>query len=192
VSLHDTPHLNAARRRARKRTLARRDGARCAYCRIPFTDLRQATIDHVVPISLFYTWAAAHLVLACRSCNDRKADRLPLLLALVLLASADSIGVHPPTSTPTNCDAGRHAGQRPSADLLLLARLAHARESADRSAMETGERTRGHQRVHLVPPRVRGCVHRSSERGCSGTRSTRTRPCNTPTAHPGTARRESA
>src|SRR5438876_868849 len=85
------PHLNAARRRARKRTLARRDGRHCTYCRTPFTaDLRDATIDHVVPISLFCTWRAENLVLACRPCNTAKADRLPLLVALLLCAqSAD-------------------------------------------------------------------------------------------------------
>ncbi|WP_078872307.1 HNH endonuclease [Streptomyces sp. NRRL S-337] len=83
------PHLNAARRRARKRTLARRDGALCTYCRIPFTDLRQATMDHVVPLSLYRTWRAADLVLACRPCNTAKSNRLPLLMALLLCATVD-------------------------------------------------------------------------------------------------------
>ncbi|MGW2329231.1 HNH endonuclease [Streptomyces sp. NPDC001700] len=86
MSHHATPHLNAARRRARKRTLARRDGARCSYCWTPFTDLRTATLDHVVPISLLFTWRPENLVLACRSCNDRKADRLPISVALLLCA----------------------------------------------------------------------------------------------------------
>lgn len=88
MSLHTTPHLNAARRRARKRTLARRDGARCSYCWTPLPDLRAATLDHVVPISLFFTWRPENLVLACRSCNDRKADRLPLCVALLLCAQS--------------------------------------------------------------------------------------------------------
>lgn len=85
------PHLNAARRRGRKRTLARRDGRHCTYCRMPFTaDLRNATLDHVIPISLFRTWSAGNLVLACRPCNTAKADRLPLSIALLLCAqSAD-------------------------------------------------------------------------------------------------------
>lgn len=101
MSLHAKPHLNAARRRARKRTLARRDGAHCAYCRIPFMDLREATMDHVVPISLFLTWSADHLVLACRPCNTAKADRLPLSLALVLCATFAPTGVNT-ASTPVD------------------------------------------------------------------------------------------
>ncbi|MGW2588285.1 HNH endonuclease, partial [Streptomyces virginiae] len=97
--------LSARRRRARKYQLAIRDGAHCTYCRAPFTDLRNATLDHVVPIRLFRTWSAAHLVLACPPCNHAKADRLPLLISLLLIGSVDGVdtaavhlGVHP-TST---------------------------------------------------------------------------------------------
>jgi len=112
MSLHAKPHLNAKRRRNRKAQLAARDGQRCTYCRVPFADLREATLDHVAPIRLFFTWSADHLVLACRSCNDRKADRLPLSLALLIVRSADS--------------------GRPTVDPALwplLARLAHANQS---------------------------------------------------------------
>ncbi|UNO40477.1 HNH endonuclease [Streptomyces sp. MST-110588] len=81
--------LNAAGRRARRRTLARRDGHQCTYCRIPFAaDLRDATIDHVVPLRLFHTWRVEHTVLACRRCNTRKSDRLPLSMALLLCWTA--------------------------------------------------------------------------------------------------------
>ncbi|MGW8327956.1 HNH endonuclease [Streptomyces sp. NPDC055897] len=82
--------LNAPRTRARKFQLAQRDGQRCAYCLTPFTTLREATLDHVAPLSLLRSWSARHLVLACRPCNNRKADRLPLLLALLLLGSTDA------------------------------------------------------------------------------------------------------
>uniref|UniRef100_A0AAU2A585 HNH endonuclease n=1 Tax=Streptomyces sp. NBC_00093 TaxID=2975649 RepID=A0AAU2A585_9ACTN len=104
--------LNASRTRARKFQLAQRDGLRCAYCRAPFTKLGEATMDHVVPLSLLRTWSADHLVLACRSCNEAKADRLPLSIALLLLWSADP-------SRPTLT----------LADWRLLARLAHANQS---------------------------------------------------------------
>ncbi|MEU6228762.1 HNH endonuclease [Streptomyces sp. NPDC047042] len=103
--------LNASRTRARKFQLAQRDGLRCAYCRAPFAALGEATMDHVVPLSLWRTWSADHLVLACRSCNEAKADRLPLSIALLLLWSADP-------SRPTVCPA----------DWTLLARLAHANQ----------------------------------------------------------------
>ncbi|MET9292441.1 HNH endonuclease [Streptomyces sp. NPDC003077] len=91
-------HVGAgARRRTRKHSLVRRDGLRCAYCRRSFLDLHDATIDHVVPLSLFRTWATEHLVLACASCNVRKADRLPLSMALLLCWTTTR--EHPQAST---------------------------------------------------------------------------------------------
>ncbi|WP_432021325.1 HNH endonuclease [Streptomyces sp. 1222.5] len=86
---HRPPHLNSHRRRARKQRLAARDGAQCYYCRRPFRELREATADHIAPVSLWRSWSLSSLVLACRPCNDAKADRFPLSLALVLLAWAD-------------------------------------------------------------------------------------------------------
>ncbi|EGX60296.1 HNH endonuclease [Streptomyces zinciresistens K42] len=105
--------LNSGRRRVRKEQLARRHEQRCAYCRRPFANLREATLDHVAPYSLWRTWTVTALVLACESCNNAKADRFPLSLALVLLRSVDP--------------------SRPTVGLIdwrLLARLAHANKSA--------------------------------------------------------------
>ncbi|MGW0136155.1 HNH endonuclease [Streptomyces sp. NPDC003299] len=79
---------STAVRRLRKAQLAARDGQHCAYCHRPFATLAEATVDHVVPYALWRTWSAAALVLACRDCNEHKADRLPLALALVLLVQA--------------------------------------------------------------------------------------------------------
>ncbi|RPF32866.1 HNH endonuclease [Streptomyces sp. TLI_185] len=81
--------LNSARRRVRKEQLARRHGPRCTYCRRVFTDLSEATLDHIVPCSLWRSWSVTSLMLACRPCNQAKGDRLPLSLALLLLAWAD-------------------------------------------------------------------------------------------------------
>lgn len=121
MSAHHRMHrpLNGARKRARKRHLAFRDGAWCTYCGRLFADLRHATIDHVVPVSLFRTWRVEHTVLACLSCNDRKADRLPLLLALLLCTLPD----------PTV-----HAGVHESAD----AAVHEHGESADREHAGSG------------------------------------------------------
>lgn len=157
MSRHASPHLSAARRRARKRTLARRDGSRCSYCWTPLPDLRAATLDHVVPISLFFTWRPENLVLACRSCNDRKADRLPLSVALLLCAqSAADLRDGPRHGERHGRDGGRDAARsgeveevdagvdtiavhptstRASTSPLVadwsgLARLAHAAQSA--------------------------------------------------------------
>ncbi|MEV8205416.1 HNH endonuclease signature motif containing protein [Streptomyces sp. NPDC079189] len=92
-----THHLTASRRRLRKEQLARRHGARCTYCLRPFASLREATLDHIAPRSLFPTWSVVHLMLACRSCNHAKADRLPLSMALLLAWSTtpDQPTVHP-------------------------------------------------------------------------------------------------
>src|SRR5689334_23950879 len=105
--------LNSARRRVRKEQLARRHGQRCAYCLRPFADLREATLDHIAPCSLWRSWSVTSLMLACADCNQAKADRLPLSLALVLLAWVDPTA---PTVGP--------------AVWPLLARLASANKSA--------------------------------------------------------------
>ncbi|WP_372408838.1 HNH endonuclease [Streptomyces luteireticuli] len=152
---HRSPYLNAARRRARKRGLARRDGQHCAYCLTPFADLRQATLDHIVPISLFPTWSSENLVLACRPCNTAKADHLPLFIALLLCAhyrpaapapehpgEHHAEGVHERTDggerEQPDGPAGEHRRERfgpVGIDWRTLARLAYtARESAVRPA----------------------------------------------------------
>ncbi|OAR25024.1 restriction endonuclease [Streptomyces sp. ERV7] len=110
--MHATYKLKAKTRRNRKARLAERDGQHCAYCRSPFATPLEATLDHVAPVSLFRTWSARHLVLACRSCNDRKADRFPLSIALLLLRSVDPTR---PVIRPV--------------DLPLLARLAYTNRS---------------------------------------------------------------
>ncbi|MFJ7989197.1 HNH endonuclease [Streptomyces sp. NPDC096351] len=146
MSLHASPRLNSARRRSRKAQLAARDGWRCAYCRHRFKDLREATMDHVVPISLYRTWSASALVLACQPCNHVKADRLFLSLALLLLWSTDqaftgaqSTGA-PTDRVPDGPD--RSADSEPielgpdGVDWLMIARIAHARSSAARSTPE--------------------------------------------------------
>lgn len=201
---HHSPHLNAARRRARKRTLARRDGQHCTYCRIPFADLRQATIDHVVPISLFRTWRVEHTVLACRPCNSVKANRLPLSMALLLGLSTvhehpaapvhetaapvhePAVPVHEPAvpvhehpavpvhetadgpvrehpAVPVHERLGEHVGRQVPGPLVpdwpLLARLAYACQSADRSA-----RLAVQQSMCDLPVRTA----RSTSRGCTG------------------------
>lgn len=142
MSLHRKPQLSAKRRRYRKARLAERDGRRCFYCRRPFDSLRgEATLDHVVPFSLLRTWSESALVLACLSCNDRKADRLPLSLALLLVFTNSGERVHAesPDSVHEQSAAGVHersAGRVGSesadayaVDWRLLARLAHAHQS---------------------------------------------------------------
>ncbi|MEU1120808.1 MULTISPECIES: HNH endonuclease [unclassified Streptomyces] len=132
-------HLNSTMRRVRREQVARRYGWRCAYCRIPFARLDEVTLDHVVPVSLWRTWSARHLVAACGACNHAKGDRLPLSLALLLNASygRPQSGADVPAPTGEHVHARVHK-QRPDApiddqstdwhaiDWRLLARLAHA------------------------------------------------------------------
>ncbi|MFD3807425.1 HNH endonuclease [Streptomyces sp. NPDC058619] len=206
--------LNSARRRQRKEQLARRDGQRCAYCARPFASLREATLDHVVPVSVLRTWSAGHLVLACPPCNHAKADRFPLLIALLLIGSVDGVdapavhpGVHPTStldqSTPSDGESPLvesggsrvdRVGVHRSTTLFtlgflrVLARLALARQSADRTAFESGGRSGVHQRVHRVHEHPRTAVHPRSR----ADRSTRTRLCSDPHGPAHTPRKESA
>ncbi|MYT96718.1 MULTISPECIES: HNH endonuclease [unclassified Streptomyces] len=165
--------LNSTRRRARKHQLATRDGQRCAYCHHPFATLREATLDHVVPVSLLRTWSAGALVLACRPCNQAKADRLPLSMALLIVWAYGSDVRDEPRHTPRRTDptgpvftadrslfvadsivftdpgeSGRPASIAfgpGEVDWLLLARLVHARV--------IGERSTPDQTEHRVPDR---------------------------------------
>jgi len=47
---------------------------KCAYCKKHFYT-RQLTIDHIIPLSKGGTWHIANLVLACKPCNNAKADQ---------------------------------------------------------------------------------------------------------------------
>ena len=70
--------MACAKRRAQlKRSLSARDGRSCFYCGIGFVELADATIDHLIPQSVLPGWRQFNLVLACRPCNNAKADTLP-------------------------------------------------------------------------------------------------------------------
>jgi hypothetical protein len=56
---------------AYRRIVARRDGYRCVYCRVPTA----ATIEHVTARSKAGGSAAENLALACPWCNTHKGDR---------------------------------------------------------------------------------------------------------------------
>lgn len=65
-----------------------RDGWQCHYCRRPFGDASEVTLDHYVPWSLWRMSKPRNLVAACEPCNLAKADSLPWPLAVVLLQTA--------------------------------------------------------------------------------------------------------
>lgn len=84
-SRHRCGHMRGAKGRRKRLDLARRDGARCFYCRTPFTDpATEGTFDHYLPYALWPTNVRWNLVLACQNCNTAKGDALPLGLLLAL------------------------------------------------------------------------------------------------------------
>ena len=59
-----------------RKNLCMRDGYRCAYCGNSHKDA-DLTIDHIVPTSRGGRTEWTNCVLACYSCNQKKADRTP-------------------------------------------------------------------------------------------------------------------
>lgn len=81
--------LKGDARRGVRDYVAKRDGARCFYCRTAFTaDLSGVTLDHYIPYSLWPMSKPRNIVLACDPCNSRKGDALPVPFAWLLLRSA--------------------------------------------------------------------------------------------------------
>jgi len=65
-----------------RRTVFARDGSRCQYCGGPAEN-----IDHVIPRSRGGPHAWENVVAACRRCNTRKEDRLPVEAGMALRTS---------------------------------------------------------------------------------------------------------
>ena len=57
---------------------------RCSYCGVPLTR-KKATIDHIVPKSKGGSSSEFNLALACKPCNERKADAVFADLAEVTI-----------------------------------------------------------------------------------------------------------
>ncbi|GAA2796462.1 HNH endonuclease [Streptomyces showdoensis] len=68
-----------------------RDGWQCHYCRQPFADEADVTLDHYIPWSLWRESRPRNIVVACYPCNQLKADALPVTLAWLLLRLAPSL-----------------------------------------------------------------------------------------------------
>ncbi|WP_424861987.1 HNH endonuclease [Streptomyces sp. MMS24-I29] len=184
--------LNSVRRRTRKEQLARRHGWRCTYCRRPFTAPREATLDHIVPVSLYRTWAVVNLTLACGPCNHAKADQLPLSIALLLVWAQGRdqrdetrhTRSHAPRHTDQLTGHQVHEVDVPPVDWRLLARLAHAHHTATdapRTASHTPPAvTRTATRTVTRTPARTGCdlpVHRERTDTRTATRAVTVRPC---------------
>lgn len=67
-------HFNGARKKAYKARLFSEQGGRCKYCGKRF-QVDFLTLDHVKPVSAGGTNRPDNLVLACRPCNEKKANR---------------------------------------------------------------------------------------------------------------------
>jgi 5-methylcytosine-specific restriction endonuclease McrA len=67
-----------------RRGLLARDGFTCAYCG-KVCSPREATVDHVLPVSRGGCSSWGNTVTACYRCNQRKADRTPHEAGMKLL-----------------------------------------------------------------------------------------------------------
>lgn len=67
---------NYGRVRFCRENIYRRDNFTCQYCRIRFSP-KHLTLDHVVPASHNGGKTWTNMVTACRSCNQKKANRTP-------------------------------------------------------------------------------------------------------------------
>lgn len=54
-----------------------RDNFRCQYCDKPIVDATDYELDHIVPVSRGGKSNYLNLVAACRNCNQKKLDKLP-------------------------------------------------------------------------------------------------------------------
>lgn len=78
---------SSRRRRHLRECVAARDGHRCHYCRTDLAqDLSNASLDHVIPWSMWRANDLCNLVLACHPCNQAKGAALPWTVAYLLLA----------------------------------------------------------------------------------------------------------
>jgi len=85
VRLLRTIHVPRRILRPNRRNLLLRDDNTCQYCGMTATP-SELTVDHVVPVSRGGapdSWE--NVVLACKRCNWRKADRLPAEVGMHLL-----------------------------------------------------------------------------------------------------------
>lgn len=64
-------------RRWRRNQLIARDGSICPLCHEPFANMKQMTLDHIIPASKGGTDELDNQQLAHRDCNQTKADMLP-------------------------------------------------------------------------------------------------------------------
>ena len=68
------PRRNTKRLRKRQRVY-QRDQYTCKLCGALLTD-QTATLDHIIPRSKGGSGAITNLVTACRSCNQKKGDKM--------------------------------------------------------------------------------------------------------------------
>lgn len=73
-----------------RREVLRRDKHTCQYC----GSTKHLTLDHVIPVSKGgkHTWD--NIVTACESCNNRKGDRTPQQIGMILRTTPKA-PVHP-------------------------------------------------------------------------------------------------
>ncbi|MEU2076860.1 HNH endonuclease signature motif containing protein [Streptomyces sp. NPDC013489] len=84
---------NTETRKRIRAYILERDGWQCHYCRRPFVEESDMTLDHYIPWSIWRQSRPRNLVGACYPCNQAKADALPLTFAWLLLRNAPALGL---------------------------------------------------------------------------------------------------
>ena len=86
-----------------RRNIFKRDRYVCQYCGSQ-PGSEELTIDHVVPRSQGGVSSWTNCVLACMTCNKRKADRTPEQAGMMLRQPADSADVEAGVRRPPRAD----------------------------------------------------------------------------------------
>lgn len=90
VVSNNARRMDGSYKRRQRDIVLRRDGPKCHHCgvlTVPSTGnadqrLHVRTVDHLVPFARGGSNSVKNLVIACRACNQAKADCLPREVAL--------------------------------------------------------------------------------------------------------------
>ncbi len=75
MSSHNYKRIKSKKRKILKAILWDTKPHECSYCKLLFQDKIEATVDHIVPKCRGGLDEIENLCLACKECNDKKANR---------------------------------------------------------------------------------------------------------------------
>lgn len=93
IRLIEYIHIPFERKSLSRKNIILRDHNMCQYCGRVFAPV-DLTLDHIVPRSRGGDSTWDNLVTSCRSCNNRKGDRLPEEVGLRLMKRPQAYNLH--------------------------------------------------------------------------------------------------